>query len=189
MNKVPEAVSTKFTELFAALLSATDDLKMAGAEACLIGDFSQVTDINDSCRKLQGLESDIKAAINNFGAKYHARSVETTGFYKNDSNRTRKQGGRLRVTVAGKVIEKNTIAETFVETLKVFGMERVAKLNKVLTKIPLVARTPVVNSYQNQKLCDGWYITTHFNKHTATNMLEDIAKGLNIPVKLEFIER
>ena len=89
MNKVPEAVSTKFTELFAALLSATDDLKMAGAEACLIGDFSQVTDINDSCRKLQGLESDIKAAINNFGAKYHARSVETAGFYKKDSNRTR----------------------------------------------------------------------------------------------------
>lgn len=189
MNKVPEAVTTKFVELFAALHSATDDLKMAGAEACLIGDFSQVTNINDSCRKLQGLESDIKAAINNFGEKYHARSVKKAGFHKNDSNRTRKQGGRLRVTVAGKIIEQPTIAETFVVTLKAFGLERVAKLNKVLTKIPLIARTPVVNSYQNQKFCDGWYITTHFNGHTAANVLEEIGKGLNMPVKVEFIER
>ncbi|MEI6267602.1 MAG: hypothetical protein WCP01_01885 [Methylococcaceae bacterium] len=188
MNKVPEAVSTKFTELFAALLSATDDLKIAGAEACLIGDFSQVTNINDSCRKLQGLESDIKAAINNFGEKYHARPVETTGFYKKDSNRTRKQGGRLRVTVAGKVIEQNTIAETFVETLKAFGLERVAKLNKTVTSIPLIAKMPT-NNYQTQKRWDGWYITTHINKISATTVLNDIAKQLNMPVKIEFIER
>jgi len=188
MNKVPEAVSTKFTELFTALLSATDDLKMAGAEACLIGDFSQVTDINDSCRKLQGLESDIKAAINNFGAKYHARPVETTGFYKKDSNRTRKQGGRLRVTVAGKVIEQNTIAETFVETLKVFGLERVARQNKTVTSIPLIAKTPT-NNYQKQVRCDGWFITTHVNKITATTVLNEIAKALNMPLKVECIER
>ncbi len=188
MNKVPEAVTTKFVELFAALHSATDDLKMAGAEACLIGDFSQVTNINDSCRKLQGLESDIKAAINNFGAKYHARSLEKAGFHKNDSNRTRKQGGRLRVTVAGKVIEQHTIAETFVEALKAFGLERVAKLNKTVTSIPLIARTPT-NDYQTQRRCDGWFITTHVNKVSATTVLKEIAKALNMPVKVECIER
>jgi hypothetical protein len=44
--------TNKFIELFAVLHSATDDLKMAGTESCLIGDFSQVTVINDSCRKL-----------------------------------------------------------------------------------------------------------------------------------------
>lgn len=189
MKRLPEAVTTKFIELFSALHSATDDLKMTAAEACLIGDFSQVTVINDSCRKLQALESEIKAAVNNFGAKYTACSVEKAGFQKKDSNRTRKQGGRLRVTVAGKVIEKPTIIETFVVTLKAFGLERVAKLNKVLTKIPLVARTPVVNGYQNQKFCDGWYITTHFSRYTAANMLEEIGKGLNMPIKIEFIEQ
>ena len=73
MKRLPEAVTTKFTELFAALHSATDDLKMTAAEACLIGDFSQVTVINDSCRKLQTLESEIKATVNNFDARYNAR--------------------------------------------------------------------------------------------------------------------
>ena len=188
MNKVPEAVATKFTELFTALLSATDDLKIAGAEACLIGDFSQVTDINESCRKLQGLESDIKTAIINFGVKYPARSTEKAGFHKRDSNRTRKSGGRLRVTVAGKVIEQNTIADTFVETLKSFGLERVSKLNKIVTSIPLIAKTPT-NDYQTQVRCEGWFITTHVNKISATTVLKEIAKALNIPLKVECIER
>ena len=47
MKKLPEAVSTKFIELYAALNHATDDLKIAGAEANLNGDFSQVAVIND----------------------------------------------------------------------------------------------------------------------------------------------
>ena len=112
MKRLPEAVTTKLSELFAALQSATDDLKMAGAESCLIGDFSQVTVINDSCRKLQALESEIKATVNNFDAKYNARSAEKASFHKKDSNRTRKQGGRLRVTLAGKVIEQHTFNES-----------------------------------------------------------------------------
>ena len=188
MKRLPEAVTTKFTELFAALHSATDDLKIAGAESCLIGDFSQVTVINDSCRKLQALESEIKATVNNFDARYNARSVEKASFHKKDSNRTRKQGCLLRVAVADKVIEEATIKETFVKTLRVFGLDRVAKLNKVVTSIPLLARTPV-NGYQNQRRCDGWFITTHVNMHTATAVLEEIGKQLNMPVKIEFIER
>lgn len=189
MKRLPEAVTTKVIELFAALHSATDDLKMAGAEACLNGDFSRVSALNDSCRKLQALESNIKAAVNNFDAKYSVQAVEKTGFHKKDKHRTRKQGGRLRVIVAGsKVIEQRTIAETFVETLKVFGLERVAKLNKIVTSIPLMARTPT-NDYQTQRRCDGWYITTHVNRHTAPAILEEIAKELNMPVKVEFIER
>jgi hypothetical protein len=188
MKRLPEAVSTKFTELFGALHSATDDLKEVGADACMIGDFSQVADITDSCRKLQALESDIKAAVNNFNSKYKARSGEKAGFHKNDSYRTRKPGGRLIVKIADKVFEEPTIAETFVKTLRVFGLERVAKLNKFVTSIPLMSRSQV-NGYQSQRRCDGWFITTHVNKVSATTVLEEISKELNMPVKVEFIER
>jgi hypothetical protein len=189
MKRLPEAVTTKFTELFAALHSAMDDLKASGADAFVDGDLSQVAVLSDSCRKLQALESNIKAAVNNFDAKYTAQTVEKTGFHKKDKHRTRKQGGRLRVTVAGKVIEQQTIAETFVETLKAFGLERVAKLNKTVTSIPLIARTPTNGDYQAQRRCDGWFITTHVNKVSATTVLEEIAKALNMSVKVECIER
>jgi len=111
MNRLPEAVTTKFSELFAILHNATDDLKMAGAEACLIGDFSKVEAINGSCRKLQAFEAEIKFTVNNFASNYNARTVEKATFHKKDRNRTRKPGGRLRVIVADKVIEEATIAE------------------------------------------------------------------------------
>ncbi|MDO9162596.1 MAG: hypothetical protein Q8N35_15605 [Methylococcaceae bacterium] len=187
MNKMPETVTNKFIELFAVLNNATDDLKMAGAEAYLIGDFSKVDVITDSCRKLQALEAEIKSTVNNFDAKYIARN-EKPNFYKKDKNRTRKPGDRLIVKVAGKVIEEPTIAETFVKTLRIFGLERVAKLNKTLASIPLMAKSPV-HGYQAQRRCDGWFITTHVNKASATTVLEEIAKELHIPVKVEFIER
>lgn len=188
MKRLPEAVTIKVTELFAALHYAADDLKIVGQEAMLSGDFSQVTDSIEACRKLQAFEADIKAAVNNFDAKYPAQPVEKSGFHKKNSYRTRKQSGRLRVTVAGKVIEQHTIAEAFVETLKVFGLDRVAKLNKTVSSIPLVARTQA-NGYQAQRKCNGWYITTHVNKVSAKTLLEEIAKALNMSVKVEFIER
>ena len=53
MKKLPEVVAIKMSELLTELQNVMDDQKMAGAEACLSGDFSQVTIINDSCRKLQ----------------------------------------------------------------------------------------------------------------------------------------
>jgi len=188
MTRLPETVTSKVTDLFAALHHAADDLKIVGQEAMLSGDFSQVTDSMEACKKLQALEADIKAAVTNFHTKPPALAVEKKGFHKNDKRRTRKQGGRLRVTVAGKVIQQHTLAETFVEALKVFGLERVAKLDKKVTSIPLIARTPT-NDYQTQARCDGWYITTHVNKVTATTVLQEIAKALDTPLKVECIER
>ncbi|MEQ1546522.1 hypothetical protein [Methyloglobulus sp.] len=189
MKKLPEAVSTKFIELYAALNHATDDLKIAGAEANLNGDFSQVAAINDNCRRLQCLGDDIKAVLNRYESNQAMRLVENNKPNKNTKNRTRQSGGRLRVILTNKTIEKSTIAETFFETLKMFGLERVAKLNKVVSSIPLIAKTPNINGYQAQRRYGDWYVTTHVNKHNATNLLEEIGRELNIPVKIETVEK
>ncbi len=188
MKKLPEVVETKFAALFTALQHAADDLKIAGAEACLIGDFSQVSLINDSCRQLQTLETDIKSVINSFGKTPKIQPSDAPEFYKKKKFRTRKSRGHIRVTIADSVFEESTIAQTFVKALKAFGLERVAKLNQIITSIPLLAKTPVTNSYQTQILCDGWYVTTHVNKHTATTLLKDISRQLGTPIKIEFIE-
>ena len=100
-----------------------------------------------------------------------------------DNYRTRKPSSRLRVKVADNFVEEITIADTFVKALRVFGLERVAKLNKVVCSTPLIARTPVTG-YQTQKRCDGWYITTHVSKRTAITVLEEIGRQLNVPVKV-----
>jgi hypothetical protein len=188
MKRLPENVTSKFAELFAALHMATDDLKLAGAEANLIGDFSRVETLNDSCRRLQALESDIRFTMDNFGSNFKARTDSNNRPHKGHRHHTRKAGARLRVKVGEQVIEETTIAETFAKALRVIGLERVAKLNKVLASIPLISKTPT-NGYQTQKSCDGWYITTHVNLQNARTLLEEIGKALNVPIKVEFVER
>jgi hypothetical protein len=186
MKRPPEAVMTKMTELFAVIQTAADDLKLAGAEANLLGDFARVQSLNDECRKLQSFEAEIKVSLDRFGAHHHSRPGPHTKHHRN-TQRTRKAGGRLRVKLGGQVIEEATIAETFVKTLRLFGLERVAKLNKVLSSIPLLARNPA-NGYQAQRPCDGWYVTTHVNKHNASALLREIGKELNIPIQVESID-
>jgi hypothetical protein len=152
-------------ELFAVMHSATDDLKIAGAEANLIGDFLEVQAINDACRKLQALDSEFKSTLNHFEANYRASAKGKTS--PRNPQYTRKPGGRIRVKLADQSIEEKTIRETFIKTLQL----------------------PPTSGYQAQQRCDGWYITTHVNQQTAITVLEDIGKALNVPIKVEAIER
>lgn len=188
MYTLPEIVTSKFDELFGAVHYATDDLKIAGAEANLIGDFSQVAIINDTCRTLQELESEVKAVLKKFQYRNKPRLSITPTFPKKPINRTRKSGGHIRVRIANQIIEKETIADTFVESLKVFGLEQVAQLNKFVVRAPLLSKSPV-NGYQTQRKIGSWYATTHVNKQIASKVLEEIGKELNVPVQIEIVER
>jgi hypothetical protein len=131
MTRLPETISTKFTEFFGAIHFATDDLKIAGAEANLNGDFSLVAVINDQCQKLQALEADVKSVLNSFESKHKNRVTLKPTHSKNTVNHTREPSSHLRVSLAGNVIEEQSAADTFVEVLKVFDFDRIAKLNKV----------------------------------------------------------
>ncbi|MBS4050632.1 MAG: hypothetical protein KGZ69_05455 [Methylomonas sp.] len=187
MNRLPETVNQQFNQLFAVIGQAGDDLKLTIAEASMAGNFSSVTVNIENCQRLQALEMEIRNCLGNFVNKPQTQPVEKS-FHKRNKHRTRKSSGRLRVIVAGKIIEEPTIAETFVETLKVFGLDRVARMNKVITSIPLIARYPS-HGYQAQRPCNGWFVTTHVNKHSATTVLKEIGRELNISVKTEFVDR
>lgn len=191
MYTLPEVITTKFNELFDAINQETDELKISAAEASLIGDFSQIVVIQETYRKLQEFEVDIKSASNNFESKHKTRSAVKAITSRNTISRTRKQGGRLRIRISGKVIEKRTIADTFVETLQVFGLERVAKLNKVVSAAPLIAKTATSKKGYPlaQKRTGNWYITTHVNKQNASQIIKEISKELNVPIQIEIVER
>lgn len=187
MNRLPETVTRKFNELFAVMGQATDDLKLTIADASMAGNFGLVTANIKHCQRLQSLEDAIKSCVNNFEAESETLLQEKSR-HKRNKNRTRKPRGSMRVNLAGKVVEKSTIAETFFEALKVFGLDRVAQLNKVVTSIPLISRKPATG-YQTQRTYNGWYITTHVNAYTAPTVLKEIAHELKMPVQIEFIER
>lgn len=186
MNQLPEAITTKFSELFGAIHYATDDLKIAGAEANLNGDFSQVAAINEHCRKLQDLETSMKSILGNFDAGSKKHSIARAKTHK--VSISRKPGGHLQVILAGQTIKEKTAAETFVATLKILGFERVAKLNKIVSGIPLFSKVPKIKSgYQTQIRADGWYITTHMNNKNKKKLLEDIGRVLHAHIKVDIV--
>lgn len=188
MNTLPQTVKTKLDELFSALHTMADDVKIAGAEAHLAGDFSQVTQSMDYCQRLATLENDIRTSITVFEARINPISNIEKSFHKRRRNHTRKPNGGFRVRMGDKLIERGTIADTFVETLKIFGLENVARLNKTISKIPLLSKMPT-SGYHNQKYYNGWYITTHVNRYTAQASLKEIANELKVPIHVEYFER
>lgn len=184
MNRLPETVNHQFNQLFAAISQAGDDLKLTIAEAGLAGDFNEIMNKMYDCKRLQILEMEVKACLKRFDEnrtnKPQAEPIPARPRNRISKNRRAK----LRVKLGDKVIEQRFVSDTFVQTLTEFGLERVAKLNKKLSGIPLLTKTPT-NGYHTQKYHQGWYVTTHFNTPTAKKMLEDIGKELQIRVKVE----
>ncbi|WGS88589.1 hypothetical protein [Methylomonas sp. UP202] len=187
MNRLPETVNQQFNQLFAAIGHAADDLKIESAEASLMGDFASVTARMEDCKRLQTLEAELRACLKRFGDKQPSKAV-IRSVRAHTRRYTRKSGGKLKVTVGAKTIEQATISDTFVQTLATLGLDKVARLNKKLSGIPLLARTPA-SGYQTQKFHQGWYVTTHFNQPTAIKMLQEVGRELHVPLRVEAIDR
>lgn len=188
MFTLPKPITVKVTELFNAITHVKDDLQIECAEVSLNGDLSRLPQLSIQHRNLLELEADILAVLKNFENKQKRESNEKPNQPKNSVARTRTFVGRMRVTLAGRVIEEGTIANTFVEALKVFGFERVAKLNKKVCGIALFAKVPTA-SYQKQQHIGDWYITTHVNQQSARVTLEEIGSELNMPIRIDIEER
>ena len=186
MNRLPPVVEHKAQDLLAAIGHAADDVKIESAEASLSGDFTAVVTKIYDCKRLQILEMEIKACLKRFEEnRANKTQVESHPAIKRKHN---SKGGRakLRVKLGDKIIEQRTVSATFVQTLAELGLEKVAKLNKKLSGIPLLARTPT-NGYHTQKFHQGWYVTTHFNTPTAMKMLQDVGKELQIPLNVQSV--
>jgi hypothetical protein len=184
MYALPEVIADKAAELFNSIKYVKDDLQIECAEVSLNGDFSRIALLTTKHRNLQDLEAGIDSVLKLFE---HTQKTHLNGKpsqLKNSVGRTRSSGGHIRVSLAGKVLEERTIADTFVETLKIFGFDRVAKLNKAVCGIPLFAKTPTIG-YQKQQHLGDWHITIHVNKQTAKSLLSQISQELNIPIRVE----
>lgn len=186
MNRLPETVNQQFNQLFAAICYAADDFKIESAEASLIGDFTAVVAKMNAYKSLQMLEMELKACLKRFEETRSSKPVAEP--VRSQSRRINRKAarGKLRVKVGEKIIEQPTVSDTFVQTLAEFGLEKVARLNKRLSGIALLARTPA-SGYQTQKYHQGWYVTTHFNTPTAMKMLQDVGRELQIPIRVQSV--
>lgn len=110
MYTLPEAIADKTTELFNSIRHAIDDLQIECAEVSLNGDFSRLALLTTKHGNLQELEAEIVSVLKDFEKKQKTHSTVKPSQPKYSSiDRTRKSGGHIRVTLAGKLLRKELL--------------------------------------------------------------------------------
>ena len=85
----------------------------------------------------------------------------------------------------GTVIGESKAANTFALTIRKFGLDRVRQLNKSVNGVPLIAtqKHEVYTQYQ----FDKDYVMTHSSTKSKKDMLEAIARELDLQVSVEIV--
>lgn len=95
----------------------------------------------------------------------------------------------LRITFAdGKVIQEEKALDTFKMFILDIGVMRVRSLGIKICNVPLISNTLDDKYKKAQKpIGNGWYLMTHSNTSYKKQIIEHIAKALNITLKVEII--
>jgi hypothetical protein len=180
-----QAVMDCFGTLLAAIYASADDRRMHAAEALLDRDDARA----QGC--LQAIEIITEAAgeVGTICQKWKDRWLAPAPAPATAPGLTphpKRPGSKLRVHLDGTVIESSHAAETFARTIEDIGIERVARLGKILSGIPLIG-TAKAADYQQQFMIGGFYICTHSNTPTKKRLLEEIGAELRVPLRAEII--
>lgn len=116
-------------------------------------------------------------------------TVHTNGSKK---SHIRESGNTLlKLTYSdGEVIKENIAWQTFYKFVVRAGIDKVRALNRSVCKVPLVSNTLDSKYAVCQKdLGGGWYLMTHGSTKDKKKLIEQIAKALDIDVKVEIVPK
>jgi hypothetical protein len=188
LSNIHDPVSSKFYELLQSLKYFSDDLKIACAEASLEGDFARIAIISDSAKQVQEFVNDVDALSSRWSKGLKTPSAPKKVLVKPKRSYSKKKPrSKIQVTINGQQVQLNTAADTFVEVLKTIGFERVANLNKKLSGISLICKTPPTG-YQTTKQSGPWFISTHSSTRNMKKLLEEIGRDVKEPIQVKILE-
>lgn len=95
---------------------------------------------------------------------------------------------RLRVTMEdGEVIERKIGLTTFIEVIEKLGIERVKDLNLIRNTIPLISNSKHPDVEQRQR--GQYYVVSHITTEDKKRILDQIARKLEIDLKVEPVDK
>lgn len=108
----------------------------------------------------------------------------------NNSARKAKSPAKvLEVKINGKIVKEKNSTETFLSVLRILGPQRIAGMRDIrVDGLPLVVSS---KDYRMQlsALDKHWYACTHMPTLSKKNLLEKIAKLLDIKIKVEVCQK
>ncbi len=182
-----DCVSVSFKGLIAALECHSDDIKLKCAEAAIDGDFETSGELLNRSKAALLFRQEVMSlsmrwsADAEMPASASLRQGRSGRREVDPALRQRSKSSRLLVSVGGKDLVHGKACDVFAAAIEEIGLERVSLLNMSFGGTDLVSRQPTTG-YRDQRLKNGWYVTTHFSNGQKKDILESIGKALRIPI-------
>jgi len=180
-----QAVRNSFEALLTAIRACAEDWRRRAREALDNRNDASAEEYVVTTRCITGVAEEVAALYCKWKKIWPEPPVPHPT--PNDHPRPRKgPRSKLRVDLNGGVVECPTAAETFARTIEALGIQRVMRLGKTLSGIPLIG-TSKASGYQEQFRVGEFYVCTHSNNPTKKRLLEEVAAELGVPVRVEVI--
>ncbi|MBM4050469.1 MAG: hypothetical protein FJ279_35695 [Planctomycetes bacterium] len=179
-----QAVADCFDALLAAIHASADEWRTR-AQAALAGrDDARAQECLAATQRITQVAREVETLYHKWKSRWPAPLPPPDG----PDTQPKGHGAKLRVYLGNVVIAYPSAAETFARTIEAIGVDRVARLGKALSGIPLIATSKAIN-YHNQFPIGGYFVCTHSNSPTKKRLLEEIAAGLGVALRVEVISQ
>lgn len=102
-------------------------------------------------------------------------------------NTKAKERNKIRVVFPdGTQIERRKVVDTFVETIKEIGIDKVKSLNIVINNVPLIS-SEKDKFYNQYEVSDNCFIMTHTSTKSKISELDEISNRLKINLLIKII--
>lgn len=101
--------------------------------------------------------------------------------------RRKRWPAMLIVKFAGKTVDHRIAARTFVEVLKMIGLDRVSNLGLRVRGVQLVSRER--HEGYEQWPAEGWFVVTHCATEEKREILDQIARRLGLDMQIQMVPR
>lgn len=187
-----DSVSVAFELMQLELENEVEYLNSDGAECFKNSRYQQASELSERGKTLARFCDNVKALAGQWHSEFsddfpqdEIKSLETA---RSIQSSTKSAKTRLIVMFEdGKTIQYPKAADTMAETFRVMGFEKVCTTNVVVNREPIVSRARSEKHIYNDTEMDGYFVKTHSNTVQKKKNIEDVAKQLGIPIKVEVI--
>ena len=186
-SAMDQAVADCFGALLAAIHTSADEWRARATEALQARDDARAQDFLRASQRITEAAGEVETVYHKWKDQWPVLAAAPAAA-RTPAPHTKRPVSKLRVHLNGRVIEYRYAAETFARTIEAIGIERVARLGKVLSGIALVG-TSKATDYQQQFAIGKFYVCTHSNTPAKKRLLEEIAAELGVPLRVEIISQ
>ncbi|NJO82756.1 MAG: hypothetical protein HC828_07970 [Blastochloris sp.] len=183
-----DGVNVAFSLILGELENVIKDLDAEGAQAFQRRAYEEAQRLSRTGSELAKFQDNVRELQLQWINGFDTTTRERTQVERMVSLSTQTRGPRMGLRVIfpnGKTLRDSVAAQTFLKAIEEMGVDRVKALNLKVNNHPLISYQE--NDRYNQHQLNGYYVMTHSSTDQKKRLLEEMARRLNIKMKIEVV--